>query len=158
MVGDKVKMIRYTIYAVVGSALGVGLTLCPSAGTEERFHPAEKAQGGFVRGLRAPSGGELGGVVTFTANVSAYCPKKCCCEIYSDGITASGHIIQPGDKFVAAPPHIPFGTMIDIPGYGRVPVLDRGGAIRGNKLDVFFDDHEAALQWGRQHLTVTMER
>ena len=94
--------------------------------------------------------------VTFTANVSAFCPKKCCCGVYSDGITASGHVIMPGDKFVAAPPKYPFGTMIDVPGYGRVPVLDRGGAIKGNKLDVYFDTHEAALQWGRQYLDVTV--
>ncbi len=93
----------------------------------------------------------------FIANISAYCPCELCCEIYSDGITASGHVIQPGDKFVAAPPHIPFGTMLEIPGYGIVPVLDRGGAIKGNKLDIFFggpEGHYRALQWGRKQLTV----
>ena len=115
-----------------------------------RFHPAERAQGG--------SAAELGGVVTFTANVSAYCPCEKCCNEYADGITASGHVIQPGDKFVAAPKHIPFGTMLDIPGYGCVPVLDRGGAIVGNKLDIYMENHDLALIWGRQYLTVTLER
>ena len=69
----------------------------------------------------------------------------------------SGHVIQPGDKFVAAPASIPFGTMIAIPGYGRVPVLDRGGAIIGNKLDVYMENHDLALAWGRQVLTVTIK-
>ena len=51
--------------------------------------------------------------------------------------------------------------MIRIPGYngGRaVPVLDRGGAIRGNKLDLFFPTHQAALKGGRRTLTVELER
>ncbi len=96
--------------------------------------------------------------VLFEANVSAYCPCSLCCGIYADGITASGHVIQPGDKFVAAPKHIPFGTMIDIPGYGRVPVLDRGGAIKGDKLDVYMEHHSDAINFGRQYLQVTLER
>ena len=93
-------------------------------------------------------------VPTFTANVSAYCPCELCCGIYADGVTASGHVIQPGDKFVAADPSIPFGTLLDVPGYGIVPVLDRGGAIKGNKLDLYFDTHAEALLWGRKQLRV----
>lgn len=86
--------------------------------------------------------------------VTAYCPKSCCCGEFADGITASGHIIQEGDRFVAAPPHIPFGTRLSIPGYAgdrMVSVEDRGGAIQGNKLDVFFggeNGHQEAIVWG----------
>ena len=90
--------------------------------------------------------------------VTAYCPGACCCAPFDDGITASGHIIQPGDKFVAAPADIPFGTMIDIPGYGKVPVLDRGGKIGCGRLDVFFAEHSDAIEFGRQILTVKIER
>ena len=96
-------------------------------------------------------------------NVSGYCQGPCCCGEFADGITASGHKIQPGDVFVAAPKSIPFGTKLWIPGYngGRVvSVLDRGGAIKGNKLDVFFggkDGHQKALQFGRQYLQVEFE-
>ena len=88
------------------------------------------------------------------ANVSAYCPCSKCCGKWADGITASGHVIQPGDKFIAAPTDYPFGTVIDVPGYGRVRVQDRGGSITGNRLDVFFPTQQAALEWGRQYLTV----
>jgi len=85
--------------------------------------------------------------------VTAYCPCSKCCAPYDDDITASGHVIQPGDKLIAAPKIIPFGTLIDIPGYGeKVPVLDRGGAIKGNRLDVLFDTHQEALIWGRKKL------
>jgi 3D (Asp-Asp-Asp) domain-containing protein len=86
--------------------------------------------------------------------VTAFCPCSRCCGKWADGVTASGHVIQPGDKFCAADPSIPFGTMLDIPGYGIVPVLDRGGAIKGNKLDVYFDTHARALRWGRSRLIV----
>ena len=93
---------------------------------------------------------------TVTMEVTAYCPKECCCGKYADGVTASGHVIQPGDKFAAADPSIPFGTMVEVHGYGKVPVLDRGGAIKGDKLDLFFETHEAALQWGRQEVEVVI--
>ena len=97
-------------------------------------------------------------------NVSGYCQGPCCCGEFADGITASGHKIQPGDVFVAAPKSIPFGTKLWIPGYNggkAVSVLDRGGAIKGNKLDVFFggkDGHQKALQFGRQYLQVKFEK
>jgi 3D (Asp-Asp-Asp) domain-containing protein len=57
--------------------------------------------------------------------------------------------------------------VFDIPGYGKAPVRDRGGAIQGNRLDVFFDDigkegdddyisgHDRALEWGVQYLKVS---
>lgn len=71
------------------------------------------------------------------------------------GITASGKpVTANGGKFCAADKSIPFGTMIDIPGYGVVPVLDRGGAIRGNRLDVFIPDLDAARRWGVKWLDV----
>ena len=90
--------------------------------------------------------------VTRLMRVTAYCPCPECCREFSDGITASGlPVTYNGGFFVAAPPEIPFGTMIRIPGYNNgepVPVLDRGSAITGDRLDVFFPTHEQALEWG----------
>lgn len=90
-------------------------------------------------------------------DVSAYCPCEKCCERFADGITASG---KPAKGFlVAAPPEYPFGTLMKIPGYNNdlpVPVLDRGSAIKGNKLDILMKSHDEALRWGRQFLTVTI--
>ena len=86
--------------------------------------------------------------------VTAYCPCEKCCGEYADGITASGHQIKFGDKFCASDIAIPFGKYLDIPGYGYVPVWDRGGAIKGAKLDVFFPTHLEALEWGRQELEI----
>lgn len=89
--------------------------------------------------------------------VSAYCPCEICCGRWADGVTASGHVIQPGDKFVASPKNVPFGTMFTVPGYNNgkpVPASDRGGAIKGNRFDVFFPTHQEALNWGVQYLNV----
>lgn len=89
--------------------------------------------------------------------ITAYCPKSCCCGKWADGITANGHVIKKGDKFVAA--DLPFGTLLAIEGYAdglAVPVLDRGGAIKGKRIDVFFDSHDEALKWGVQWLEIKL--
>jgi len=91
--------------------------------------------------------------------VTAYCPCPKCCGEYSDGVTACGYKIRPGDTFVAADRRYSFGTEMLIPGYndGRaVKVLDRGGAIKGNRLDVFFATHQEALEWGVKYLEVSV--
>ena len=94
---------------------------------------------------------------TIQMRVTAYCPCPKCCGSYSDGVTACGYKISHGDCFVAADKTYPFGTEMIIPGYkgGKiVKVLDRGGVIRGNRLDVFFNSHQEALEWGVRYLDV----
>jgi len=89
--------------------------------------------------------------------VTGYCPCSKCCGEYADGITANGHKIRPGDTFVAADKRYSFGTEMVIEGYSNgqtIKVLDRGGAIRGNKLDAFFHTHQEALEWGVRHIDV----
>jgi 3D (Asp-Asp-Asp) domain-containing protein len=93
--------------------------------------------------------------------VTAYCPCVKCCGSNAQGITASGKLVDyNGGKFVAADTRVlPFGKKLVIPGYADgapVEVIDRGGAIKGNKLDLYFPTHEEALIWGRQHLDVTV--
>ena len=93
--------------------------------------------------------------------VTAYSPDARSCGAFADGITASGYSVKTnGMRLVAADTTLlPFGSMLSIPGYDDgyiVPVLDRGGAIKGDHLDVLFPTHEEALQWGVQHLDVTI--
>ena len=92
--------------------------------------------------------------------VTGYCPCSQCCGSFSDGITANNHHIQPGDTFVAADKSYQFGTEMVIPGYNSdrsVQVMDRGGVIKGNRLDLFFHTHQQALEWGVQHLDVLIK-
>jgi len=89
--------------------------------------------------------------------VTGYCACSKCCGKFADGITACGHKIRPGDTFVAADRRYSFGTEMVIEGYSdgqTIKVLDRGGAIRGNKLDAFFHTHKEALQWGVKYINV----
>lgn len=98
---------------------------------------------------------------TVRMRVTAYCPCEECCGEYSDGVTACGHKIQPGDVFVAADRKYAFGTEMIVAGYSNsepVKVLDRGGAIRENRLDVFFHSHQEALNWGVKYLDVKVRR
>ena len=93
--------------------------------------------------------------------VTAYSPDAQSCGEFADGITASGYSVKTnGMSLVAADTtRLPFGTMLSIPGYDDgyiVPVLDRGGAIKGDHLDALFPTHEEALQWGVQYLDVTI--
>ena len=93
--------------------------------------------------------------------VTAYCPCTKCCGPQAQGLTASGkRVSHDHGRFVAADTDVlPFGTKLKIPGYHNarpVEVIDRGGAIKGNKLDVYFPTHDEALEWGRQRLAVTV--
>jgi len=70
------------------------------------------------------------------------------------GQTASGRMAAPGT--VAAPSRYSFGTIMIIPGYGTGTVQDRGGAIRNAHIDLWFPTTQQALNWGAQHVTVTV--
>jgi 3D (Asp-Asp-Asp) domain-containing protein len=94
-----------------------------------------------------------------TMLTTAYSPDEKSCGKWADGFTASGYSVWTnGMKLVAADTTVlPFGSIVTIPGYhqGRpVPVLDRGGKIKGNRLDLLYPTHEIALKWGVQRLTV----
>lgn len=92
--------------------------------------------------------------------VTAYCPcRKCCGRWAGDGKTASGLPITTNrGHFVAADTRVlPFGTRVRVPGYagGRpVPVIDRGGRVRGKHIDVFFTSHARAKRWGKKRLWI----
>lgn len=98
---------------------------------------------------------------TITMVVTAYSPDERSCGVDADGTTASGYSVWTnGMKLVAADTSVlPFGSLISVPGYDDasvVPVLDRGGAIKGNRLDVLYATHEQAQKWGRQTLQITV--
>lgn len=67
--------------------------------------------------------------------------------------TATGSLLKRG--LVAVDPRvIPLGTRLYIPGYGMAVADDTGGAIKGNRIDLAFDSHGEALQFGRREITV----
>jgi 3D (Asp-Asp-Asp) domain-containing protein len=93
--------------------------------------------------------------------VTAYSPDERSCGDSADGITASGYsVFTNGGFLVAADPKVlPLGSLLSVPGYDDgsvVPILDVGGAIKGNRLDVLFPTHEIAMEWGIRDLDVTV--
>lgn len=104
-------------------------------------------------------GRPLRAVKTIRMLVTSYSPDARSCGKWADGITASGYSVWTNaGKLVAADTHLlPFGSILTIPGYNNskpVPVLDRGGKIKGKRLDVLYPTHAIARRWGVQKLDV----
>lgn len=98
---------------------------------------------------------------TITMKVTAYSADAASCYPFADGQTATLHSVEANGGFLVAADTdlLPFGTMLSIEGYNGgkvVPVLDRGGAIKGNRLDLLFPSHKAALEWGVKNLDVVV--
>lgn len=88
-----------------------------------------------------------------TYKITAYCPcAKCCGK--TNGRTAAGTQATAG-RTVAASSKFAFGTKLNIGGH-IYTVEDRGGAINGNKIDIFVNSHAEALQWGVRYLPVSV--
>ena len=69
-------------------------------------------------------------------------------------------LLLPEDGTIAADTdYYRFGTRMHVPGYGWGVVEDRGSAIKGpNRLDLYMDDHDKALAWGRRRVPVLIKR
>lgn len=69
-------------------------------------------------------------------------------------ITANGERVQEG-RTIAADHSIPFNTQIYIPALGKTfTVTDRGGAIKGDRLDLFMEKRKDAMEFGVQEMEV----
>ncbi|MCI9564760.1 MAG: hypothetical protein HFG30_01970 [Eubacterium sp.] len=87
-----------------------------------------------------------------TYKITGYCGCSSCCG-KTDGVTASGTQATAGRTIAADTTKLPFGTKVVIDGH-TYTVEDRGGAIKGNKIDVYFSSHSKALQWGVRYCDV----
>lgn len=122
------------------------ITEDPSTEKSTEGLPEEKIM--YVNG--ATSGTYLG-----TFWVTAYCPCPICCGEYSNMVnptTASGAPAVEGVT-CAAPSNFEFGTELIIDGH-TYTVQDRGGAINGNHLDIYFSNHQAALNFATGYYEV----
>lgn len=86
----------------------------------------------------------------FTINASAYTAAADECG-KSDGITASGLKVKEKHT-IACPPQFPLGTKLKIDGYGTYVCEDRGGAIKGNHIDIYMQTKKEAFAFGRRNL------
>ena len=116
----------------------------------DRIVQVQKVQTSRSSALPRTSSSTTGGT---TYKITAYCPcSKCCGK--ATGRTASGTKATAG-RTVAASSKFAFGTKLNIGGH-IYTVEDRGGAINGNKIDIFVNTHAEALQWGVRYMTVSV--
>ncbi len=82
----------------------------------------------------------------------AYCScKKCCGK--TDGITATGVKAKANHTVAVDPDLIPLGSTLIIDGKEYV-AEDVGGSIKGCKVDIYFDSHKEALEYGKRDVEV----
>lgn len=93
--------------------------------------------------------------------LTAYCSCEKCCGYWAtvrpldeNGkpivYTANKSIAKQGVTVAADTDILPFGTVLLIDGHEFV-VQDRGGAIKENRIDIYFESHEEALRFGIQY-------
>lgn len=101
---------------------------------------------------------------TLTVVATAYCPCVSCCGEWSSQHpsrvgtdyaqrTYSGTIPVEGRTIATDPTVIPTGSRVLIGDHEYI-AEDVGGAIKGNHIDIYFDSHQEALEWGRQTVEV----
>lgn len=84
--------------------------------------------------------------------LTAYCPCAVCCG-KEDGITATGTAAQEGMTIAVDPDVIPLGSWVEIDGH-TYHAEDVGGAVNGNHIDIYFNSHDAAWDFGRRYANV----
>ena len=97
--------------------------------------------------------------------ITAYCSCEICCGEWAlnrpNGIVygAAGVELEAG---VSCASPLPFGTVVEIEGLGEYTVQDRTAQwvvdkYGENLIDIYFDDHEAALEFGLQFKNVYLK-
>lgn len=84
--------------------------------------------------------------------ITGYCPCTGCSANWGTN-TATG-VAATAERTVAVDPTvIPYGTTLIINGK-RYVAEDCGGNIKGKRIDIYFDTHNEALNWGVQDIEV----
>lgn len=92
--------------------------------------------------------------------ITAYCSCSKCCGKWASNrpiddngkeivIGSTGEILRSDYSIAVDPDVIPYGSIVIINGK-EYKAQDTGGVITGNRIDVYFDSHEVALEFGRQ--------
>lgn len=89
---------------------------------------------------------------------TAYCGCRKCNGKWTGYPTASGTKMVQGRTIAVDPRDIPLGSKVSIEGMGEYVAEDTGSAIKGNRVDIYFDSHKEALEFGRQRIKLRVLR
>lgn len=143
--GDVLKISKEDIPEPVNKVAVASTVARSSPPSDTSDKPKVTASSSIVE--PASSGEEM--TVTATA-YTAYC-EGC------TGTTAYGIDLRanPDQKVIAVDPRIiPLGTKVWVEGYGEAIAGDTGGAIKGNKIDVFIPSYDHAIAWGVKEVKI----
>ena len=157
----KLLYISWGLCMLIGLIIGVILGLIIGSWfKDERIETSEPISEAVEQVETAPTP-EVKTISLGEYKLTAYCScEKCCGEwanirpLDENGnpivYTANQSIAKQGVTVAADTNVLPFNSKILIDGHEYI-VQDRGGAIKGNRIDVYFESHEEALQFGVQH-------
>lgn len=91
-----------------------------------------------------------------TFKITHYCNCKICCGKWSGGNTASGTYPTEGRTIAVDPSVIPMGSRVVINGVTFI-AEDTGRAIKGNRIDIYVNDHAQALNYGTYNTSVYLK-
>ena len=81
-------------------------------------------------------------------SISHYCSCPICTNTPKGSRTATGHYPREGRTVAVDPKVIPLHSIIYVEGLGTFVAEDIGGAVKGNHLDIYIDNHDKALSLG----------
>ena len=85
-----------------------------------------------------------------TYKLTAYCACSKCCGKWAGGNTSSGTV--PTQGRTVACNTLPAGTKVNINGHDYI--VEDTGNMKGNVIDIFFNSHQEALNFGVQYAEV----
>ena len=91
-----------------------------------------------------------------TFQLTAYCPCKYCSGGYGKN-TSCGTMAEEGRTIAVDPKVIPYGSIIQINGKDYI-AEDCGGAVKGKIIDIYFEDHQVASDFGRQTAEIFIKK
>jgi 3D (Asp-Asp-Asp) domain-containing protein len=179
--GEAIVTVAIALAMLTGAALGSWITW--SLMKETKVHAIEKSDGisdGFfskavdmvhpedkadeLRASKPILTDEITDHLVGVCEITAYCTCIKCCGVWSEEHpkwegtgyvqkTASGTIPTEGRTVAVDPSVIPMGATVIINGVSYV-AEDTGSKVKGNVVDVYFESHEDAREFGRQTAVV----
>lgn len=134
---------------------GLDLIIYEEVTTSNKIKAEKAPESSAQKPKKKSESADKTGQKVITVRATAYTAS---CEGCS-GTTATGINLKahPNEKVIAVDPSvIPLGTKVYVEGFGKATAADTGGAIKGNRIDVFIPSEQDANNFGVKQVKVTI--